>query len=176
MSSPDLGLVGDIGATHARFALLHRDGTLTPARVFSCADFADIAGAIADYLAKEAPSAKPAAGALAIAAAVIGERVTMTNHPWSFSIDELRKRLGLNRLRVINDFAANALSIPDLCEADLLQIGRGSPDGQSPLSVPAAGLASASCCRTMATRLRSQAKAVTSRCRPPTRMKPPCSI
>jgi glucokinase len=142
MSSPDLGLVGDIGATHARFALLHRDGTLTPARVFSCADFADIAGAIADYLAKEAPSAKPAAGALAIAAAVIGERVTMTNHPWSFSIDELRKRLGLNRLRVINDFAANALSIPDLCEADLLQIGRGSPDGHAPIAIfgPGSGL------------------------------------
>ncbi|NWG23680.1 MAG: glucokinase [Pseudorhodoplanes sp.] len=142
MSNPVLGLVGDIGATHARFALLHRDGTLTPARVFACADFADIAEAITDYLAKEARAEKPVAGALAIAAAVVGEQVKMTNHPWSFSVGELRKRLGLDRLRVINDFAANALSIPELCESDLLQVGTGSPEADAPVAIigPGSGL------------------------------------
>jgi glucokinase len=69
-------------------------------------------------------------------------QVTMTNHPWSFSIDALRRRLGLNRLRVINDFAANALSIPDLDKTDAVQVGSGSPSADAPIGIigPGTGL------------------------------------
>jgi glucokinase len=30
MSVPELGLIGDIGATNARFALVQADGSMTP--------------------------------------------------------------------------------------------------------------------------------------------------
>jgi glucokinase len=43
MSEPDVGLVGDIGATNARFALIKPDGNLTPARVYALADHASLA-------------------------------------------------------------------------------------------------------------------------------------
>lgn len=38
----------------------------------------------------------------------------MINHHWSFSIEQMRLALGLQRLLVMNDFAALALALPDL--------------------------------------------------------------
>jgi glucokinase len=142
MTNSELALVGDIGATNSRFALILSDGTMTRARVFASVDFTDIGDAIIDYLAGEETPNRPTRGVLAIAAAMVGDRVTMTNHPWSFSIDALRKRLGLNRLRVINDFAANALSIPNLGKADVVQVGPGSSRVEAPIGVigPGTGL------------------------------------
>jgi glucokinase len=142
MTVSELALVGDIGATNSRFALILPDGTMTRARVVASVDFSDIGDAIIDYLAGEEAPNRPTRGALAIAAAMIGDRVTMTNHPWSFSIDSLRRRLGLNQLRVINDFAANALSIPHLDKTDLVQVGLGLSDVEAPIGVigPGTGL------------------------------------
>jgi glucokinase len=142
MTNSELALVGDIGATNSRFALILSDGTMTRARVFASVDFTDIGDAIIDYLAGEETPNRPTRGVLAIAAAMVGDRVTMTNHPWSFSIDALRRRLGLNRLRVINDFAANALSIPNLGKADVVQVGPGSSRVEAPIGVigPGTGL------------------------------------
>jgi glucokinase len=142
MTDSELALVGDIGATNARFSLLLPDGSMTRARVVASADFTDITDAIVDYLAGEAAASRPTRGVLAIAAAMVGDRVTMTNHPWSFSIEALRSRLGLKRLRVINDFAANALSIPLLDRADIVQVGPGSSSVQAPIGVigPGTGL------------------------------------
>ncbi len=142
MVSGELSLLGDIGATSARFAILRPDGTIGPARVFSSQAYADIADAILSYLAEEPPSAKPTVGALAIAAAMVGDRVRMSNHPWTFSIEDLRVRLGLDRLHVINDFAANALSIPELDRADIVQVGSGAASEGAPIGVigPGTGL------------------------------------
>lgn len=137
-----LVLVGDIGATNARLALLRPDGGLTAARVFDSQAHTDIAGAIAAYLAQEASSARPTVGVLAIAAAVVGDRVRMSNHPWAFSIEDLRTRLGLDALHVINDFTANALSIPELGEDDVVQVGPGAAAAGAPIGVigPGTGL------------------------------------
>jgi glucokinase len=142
MTNPELALVGDIGATNSRFALVLPDGTMTRARVVASVDFTDIGDAIIDYLAGEETPNRPTRGVLAIAAAMVGDRVSMTNHPWSFSIDALRRRLGLNRLRVINDFAANALSIPHLDKTDVVQVGPGSSGVEAPIGVigPGTGL------------------------------------
>jgi len=48
---------------------------------------------------------------LAVAGHVLGDKVTFTNSAWRFSIDDVRQRLGLRRLVVINDLVAQALSI-----------------------------------------------------------------
>lgn len=142
MRNDDLSLVGDIGATNARFAMLRPDGSLSPARVFDSQAHADMADAILGYLAEESPSVRPTVGVLALAAAVVGDRVRMSNHPWNFSIEALRARLGLDALHVLNDFAANALSIPDLGAADVVQVGTGSAAAGAPIGVigPGSGL------------------------------------
>jgi glucokinase len=77
-----------------------------------------------------------------VASPITGDQITLTNHPWTFSIETVRKHFGLRRFRVINDFAANALAIPLLADGDRLQIGAGAPVADSPIAVigPGTGL------------------------------------
>jgi len=142
MTTAGIGLIGDIGATNARFALVEPDGKATPARVSALTDHASLSDAIRAYLAEELPMTQPARAALAVAAPVIGDRVTLTNHPWTFSIDALRQEFGLTRLLVVNDFAANAAAIPHLGEKDRIQIGSGGPLENAPIGLigPGSGL------------------------------------
>ncbi|HTV88547.1 MAG TPA: glucokinase, partial [Stellaceae bacterium] len=97
-------LVGDVGATNARFGLVRPPGEIVDSRVFACADFAAIDDAVEAYLAARGDRPMPRTGAFAIAAAIDGDRIAMTNHPWSFSVAALRHRLGFDRLIAINDF------------------------------------------------------------------------
>lgn len=142
MSAAELGLIGDVGATNARFALVEADGTTTAARVYALNDYPSVIEAIAAYLAEEEPSARPGQAVLAVASPITGDQVTLTNHPWTFSIETVRKHFGLRRFRVVNDFAANALAIPHLADGDRLQIGAGAPVADSPIAVigPGTGL------------------------------------
>jgi glucokinase len=72
--------------------------------------------------------------AFGIATAVTGDQVRMTNHHWSFSIDALRKSIGAERLRVLNDFEALAHAVPALTIADRFAVGGGQ-------SLPGAAMA-----------------------------------
>jgi glucokinase len=66
----------------------------------------------------------------------------VTNHTWSFSITNLEKALHLDRLVVINDFTALALSLPALTTNELYQIGGGRSVEDAALAVigPGTGL------------------------------------
>lgn len=135
-------LVGDIGATNARFGLVAPDGEILHSGTFACADFAEIGDAIHAYLAQRGGWPLPRIGALAIAAAIAGDRISMTNHPWSFSLAALRDRLGFERLIAINDFTAVALAVPRLSPADRMPVGGGAPVAGRPIAVlgPGSGL------------------------------------
>lgn len=139
---PQIGLIGDVGATNARFALVGPDGAVTGTRLYALNDYSSIANAIDAYLAEQPQPAKPSLGVLAVASPILGDRVTLTNHAWTFSIEELRRHLGLSRLRVINDFVANAFAIPHLQEGDYRQIGRGAPVADAAIGLigPGTGL------------------------------------
>lgn len=140
MSEP--GLIGDIGATNARFALVQSDGIATRARVYASNDHPSLIDAIEAYLIEASPPARPVQAALAVAAPVTGDQVTLTNHPWTFSIEAVRQHLKLRRLLVINDFAANAVAIPYLGESDRVQVGPGAPVADFPIGLigPGTGL------------------------------------
>jgi len=135
-------LVGDIGATNARFGLVAPAGGILHSSTFACADFADIGTAIGAYLAQRGDLPMPRAGALAIAAAVTDDLVRMTNHPWHFSVAALRDLLGFERLVVINDFTAVALAVPHLVAGDRMPVGGGVPVKGAPIAVlgPGSGL------------------------------------
>ena len=142
MPDRGVGLIGDIGATNARFALIQPDGTSTTVRVYALADYASLADALDAYLAEESPRSKPRQAVLAVASPVTGDAVTLINHPWTFSIEAIRRQFGLKRLRVVNDFAANAAAIPQLRESDRLQVGGGEPARYAPIGIigPGSGL------------------------------------
>src|ERR1700732_5104766 len=135
-------LVGDVGATNARFGLTSPEREVLHTRTHAVADHPTIADAITSYLRERGALPMPRQGAIAIASAITGDRVAMTNHPWSFSISELRSQLGFDRLEVINDFTALALALPHLAPDHRLEVGRGTPAPGAALGVlgPGSGL------------------------------------
>ena len=135
-------LVGDVGATNARFGLISPKRELLHTRTLAVADHPTIADAITSYIGERGAWPMPRQGAIAIASAIVGDHVAMTNHPWSFSVSALKSQLGFDRLEVINDFTALALALPHLTPEHRLQVGGGTPAEGSPLGVlgPGSGL------------------------------------
>ena len=128
-------LLGDIGATNARFALLDGTGMIGHIRVLACADHAGLAEAAEAYLkqagAEEAGGTggeahRLRAAAIDVAGPVAGDQVALTNHPWSFSQAALKARLGVERLLIVNDFAAVAAAAPHLGMSELGWLGGGT--------------------------------------------------
>lgn len=136
-------LIGDIGATNARFALLEH-GEPHSIEILPVADHPSLGAAIEAYLGKvlKPGAPRPKRGALAVAGPVTGDFLSFTNHPWSFSIEGLRRELGLERLDVVNDFAAAAFSVLRLGPDDRRQVGPGAPAPGTPIGIlgPGSGL------------------------------------
>jgi len=135
-------LVGDIGGTNARFALV-AGGSRQPQQeqVMRCAEFDGLEQAIRRYLADHGdPGIREAA--LDVATGITGDFVQLTNGPWGFSIEKTRQALALDRLHVINDFTALALSVPTLQPHELRQVGGGKPIAGTAIAVigPGTGL------------------------------------
>ena len=135
-------LLGDIGGTHARWAWqAHSGAALEDVAVVVDTDSASLYASAAAYLERGGHS-RPRWAGIGIATAVTGDEVRMTNHPWSFSINELKRSLGLERCLVINDFTALAMSLPALGPTDLRQVGGGTAVADSAIGLlgPGTGL------------------------------------
>jgi glucokinase len=136
-------LVADVGATNARFGLVSPKGVVLHTRTLAVADHPTIGDSITAYLGERGALPRPRQGAIAIASTITGDRVAMTNHPWSFSIAALKSQLGFDRLEVINDFTALALALPHLSPEDRRPIGGGGASSAgAPIGVlgPGSGL------------------------------------
>jgi glucokinase len=140
MTAPHL--IGDVGATNARFARAAGEREITRVRVFACEDYRRIEDAIETYLAEDAATPRPQSAAIGIAGPITGDRIALTNHPWSFSTIELQRTLRLDRIRIVNDFAANALAIPHLRPNERTAVGGGVVTAAMPIGVigPGSGL------------------------------------
>lgn len=126
VTAPSARLLADIGGTHARFAWqAHSGAPLQALQVLACEDHSGLADAI-QYWLKTHDLPAPGKAALALACPVRSDHVQLTNNPWSFSIQALKLRLGLDQLAVVNDFTALALALPLLDAGSLLALG-GDP-------------------------------------------------
>jgi glucokinase len=129
-------LVGDIGGTNLRFAIAEPGRHPENARKQPIARYPGLVEAVEDYLSG-APMVEEAV--LAVAGPVLGDEVRFTNSPWRFSIDDVRRRLGLQRLVVINDLVAQALSIAALRADEIATLKSGRRDPGQPALVIAPG-------------------------------------
>ena len=138
----ELRLIGDIGGTNARFAIAE-NGTYRGLKHLEVDRYPSLHDALSDYLSTLSPGERAhLAGALAIAGPVLGDKISMTNKAWSFSIEELKRSLNLTSLAVVNDFAANARAIPHLPRPSLFIVGPAIPEGKGNIGVigPGTGL------------------------------------
>ncbi|MFP8779536.1 glucokinase [Hydrogenophaga sp. RWCD_12] len=125
-TSPDTTrLLADIGGTNARFAWQAAPGApITDVRVLPGAQYPTLQAAMHAYLDGLGRGA-PASVAIAIANPITGDMVRMTNHDWAFSQSAVKAEFGLHNLRLLNDFTALALALPDLPADELRQVGGG---------------------------------------------------
>jgi glucokinase len=132
-------LVADIGGTNARFALL-ASGSEHPEnnQTLACASFPDLAAAAAQYLAAQGDPPVTQA-AVAVATPITGDRIKLTNNHWAFSVEQTRQALALERLILVNDFTALALSLPMLAQDEVRQVGGGHAVAGTPIALLGAG-------------------------------------
>lgn len=127
-----MDLIGDIGGTNARFALVDNSvaGKPVPESVetLPSAAFSNLADAVVTYLDKLDTEARPHSAAVAVASPVVADRVRLTNQNWEFSIRETRDSLGFQELFVVNDFAAKSLATSVLEVTDSVWAGGGERD------------------------------------------------
>ncbi len=135
-------LLADIGGTNVRFALQSPGGTPHSFAVLQQEDYRSPTTAIRDYLGRFDTRPDLNAAAFGVAAPTGNDVIDFTNSPWTFSQRRIRKAFGLERLEVINDFAAVALAIPHLSSSDWRKIGRGKRVPDAPVAVlgPGTGL------------------------------------
>jgi len=101
--------VADIGGTHARFALASVAPGMRPelgeAVVLRTADFSDLASAY-QHFARTIAGPRPRRASFALACPIRGETLKFTNNPWTLRLATLAAELGLDDIRLLNDFGA----------------------------------------------------------------------
>jgi glucokinase len=140
-------LLGDIGGTNARFAVLpspHATEIRLPRTL--TAHHASPTEAIRSVLqAQSCP--EPRSALFAVATRVDDSLVRLTNGPWVIDAARIGADLGLSRVDLVNDYVPMAVSLPALeaDRADLARIGPELPVGAGPKLVlgPGTGLGTA---------------------------------
>lgn len=130
-------LTGDIGGTKTLLALHDDDGTILLSRRYRSRDAATFAALVARFLDETA--ARPRRACFGIAGPVLGARVKVTHLPWEIDAGALAARFGMERVDLLNDFAAAAHGIGALAPADLVTLQAGQPLAERPKLVIGAG-------------------------------------
>ena len=132
-AKPVTGLVGDVGGTHARFAVARVTGgvvALDDPVTFRAADYPTGDAALSAYLAQLGAADRPRYAVVAAAGPIDDGAVIFTNNPaWSFSERGVAKVGGFGKALLINDFTAQALALEHLKAKDCRRLG---PAGRRP--------------------------------------------
>ncbi|MGY0216067.1 glucokinase [Endozoicomonadaceae bacterium StTr2] len=120
---PYTALVGDIGGTNARFALVEEGSLeLRSIEALSGREYPDLEAAVKVYLERQGITSIHTA-CLAVAGPIINGRVSFTNSPWTIEQSHFQQTFELEAFELLNDFAAQALSVPYLKPDELLKVG-----------------------------------------------------
>jgi len=117
-------LIADIGGTHARFAQCEQGHRHHALETLSTADFDDLESAVAHYVRQQGQGVPRLQRLmLALPCPVEQDPIVLTNAGWRIQRHQVRERLGLERLEVVNDFHAQAMALPFLDPEDLVSLG-----------------------------------------------------
>lgn len=118
-------LIGDVGGTNARFALLDdamADPVTFPA--VTTAEF-DSLQQVIQSVVLDRTSVRPQSAIIAVAGLVTGDEIELTNRGWIISPEAMLDALQLDQVVILNDFEAQALAVTALQPDDVEQIGGG---------------------------------------------------
>ncbi len=135
-----VGLVGDIGGTNARFALIDSAGHVRNPHTLKAADYSSLGEAITRYLQQTTGRQRPTRAVLAVAGPVVDGEIAFTNLSWQVSECDLLAQFEFEGVKLLNDFAAQALAAPLLEPDNLRVLGPAVPAAAGgPLVVMGAG-------------------------------------
>jgi len=140
-------IAADIGGTNARFARAKLDAqgvpTLGEIRKYKVADYPSLQACWAAFAAEEG-GGLPKAASIAFATAIGRDVIKLTNSNWVIRPDTLDEELGLDQMRLVNDFEAVAHAVTRLPPENLpLLFGEDRPfpaDGGVTVIGPGTGL------------------------------------
>ena len=137
-------LAGDIGGTNTRLALFDPANLREPLLLqrYGSGDYESLQAIIQAFFAEHADELRerrPTRAGFGVAGPVNGKIVKLTNLPWVIDEEQIRQRIGLERIAFLNDFAANCLAVTRLEPQDLHAIGSGQPVARHPIAVLGAG-------------------------------------
>jgi glucokinase len=118
-----IGLVGDVGGTNARFALVDSEHRVRNLHIYTSANYGSLTDIIADYLHRTMGRRRPPRAVIAVAGPVMDGEIAFTNLDWAVSEGDLLATFEFEAVKLLNDFAAQALGCPRLDPEDLRPIG-----------------------------------------------------
>ncbi len=138
----------DVGGTHVRVGVVSVDEVDGPVRIggyrqYRCADHAGLGPILADFLA-HSPSLER--GVIASAGHQLADgSVISANLPWPLSVAAIRQQLGLQDLRLVNDFEAVAHAAAQVESQQVLQLTGPAEAARGPILMvgPGTGLGAA---------------------------------
>jgi glucokinase len=143
-----LVLAADVGGTHARIGLLQARAVAQPPlemlarHVYECTKWPGLGEVLEDFIAHHAtPRHDIARCVLAVAGYMRGDELVAENLRWPVRLSELRARLKLDRLDIVNDFEALACGTRFLSANDSIAVidAKGAP-GPTVVVGPGTGL------------------------------------
>ncbi len=133
-------LVGDIGGTHARLAVMSLEEDRWKIRRqqdYRSAEFPGLAAVVRAFLATL--DQVPDRACFGVACPVDTGICRLTNLDWEVDTAKLPGELGIERTRLINDFHAVGLAVPLLRAEDLVVLQPGRPEPRGALAIIGAG-------------------------------------
>ncbi len=136
-------LAGDIGGTNARLAVVEA-GQVLLERIYPSKDFTDFLSLLHHFFSETGISV-PERACFGVAGVVHNSVVVGTNLAWEIDADQVKRRLRLRKVCLINDFAAAALGILETGPEWLEKIGPGESEknGNKAVLGPGTGLGEA---------------------------------
>ncbi len=135
-------LAGDVGGTKIILALAEVNDTgvafLHKKRMQS-GRYVSLEEAALEFLEEVDIDRGETLACLGVAGPVKNGACKATNLPWLVNADKLRKRLGLAKVELINDFKSIAYGIPCLGENDIDTLNEGYRDEKGPIAIIGAG-------------------------------------
>ena len=124
-------LAGDIGGTKARIGLFDRRGgkvELVVSDQYTSKDFKTLESILDAFLSAHTTSSQSPieAACFGLPGPVINGRVRVTNLPWEVVQSDVANRLGITKVKLVNDLVSTAAAIPTLGPTSLTTVYEGS--------------------------------------------------
>lgn len=133
-------LAGDIGGTKTILALYtQEDGPRNPIAQFTypSTHYDSLERIVQEFI--EQSRAKIERATFAVAGPVVAGKAQITNLPWRMEETQLRKTLGLESVKLINDLVAVGYGVPELQLEELYTLQEGKPLAGGAIGVVAPG-------------------------------------